>query len=82
MHMILIYPGGRNVDALLLSATEDLLRVVTRGRGDAVEFKRIEGRWTSEKGVQIELGALVANETTDLGRFCSYQATALTSTAV
>ena len=36
MHMILIYPGGRNVDALLLSATEDLLRVVTRGRGDAV----------------------------------------------
>ena len=82
MHTILIYPAGRNVDALLLSATKDLMRVVIRGRKDTSEFKLIEGRWTSESGVPIELGAMLADETTDLGRFPSCNAVARTSAAV
>jgi hypothetical protein len=82
MHMILLYPNGRNVDALLLSATPGLMRVVIRGRGETSEFKFIEGRWTSESGVPIEVGALLSGETTDLGRFPSCHATARISAAV
>ena len=82
MHTIVIYPDGRYMEALLLSATQDLLRVIVRGRGDAFEFKRVQDRWVSEKGVQIEVGALLAEATTDLGRFCSRPATARTLAAV
>jgi ATP-dependent helicase/nuclease subunit A len=39
------------------------MRVVIRGRGDTSEFRLIEGCWTSESGVRIELGALLADET-------------------
>ena len=82
MHLILIYPGGRNVDALLVSATQDLMRVVIRGRADTSEFNLIEGRWTSESGVPIELGAMLADETTDLSQIHPYHATAGSSEAV
>ena len=82
MHLILIYPGGRNVDALLVSATQDLMRVVIRGRADTSEFNLIEGRWTSESGVAIELGAMLTDETADLSQIHSYYATAGSSEAV
>ena len=77
MHTILSYPDGRYVEALLLSATKDLLRVIIPGGRDASEFKLIKGHWTSEKGVRVEVGALLTDETTDLGQFPSRHATAL-----
>ena len=82
MHLILIYPGGRNMDALLVSATQDLMRVVIRGRGDTSEFKLMEGRWTSESGVPVELGAMLADATTDLSQIHSNYFTAGSSEAV
>ena len=82
MHTILSYPDGRYVEALLLSATKDQLRVVIRGGRDASEFKLIKGHWTSEKGVRVEVGALLTDATTDLGQFPTRHATARTSAAV
>jgi hypothetical protein len=60
MHTLLIYPGGRQVDALLLSASADRLRLVIPGRAETAELQRIEGRWVSESGAAVELGALIA----------------------
>jgi hypothetical protein len=58
----MIFPGGRQVDALLLSASRERLRVVIPGRADTLEFQLIEGRWTSESGGQVELGAILAGD--------------------
>ena len=61
MYTVLIFADGRQVDALLLSATPDRLRVAIPGRGDAVEFRMANGRWTSSRGVSVEIGALVVD---------------------
>ena len=60
MYTVIVLPGGRQVDALLLSASTDRLRVVIPGRADTAEFQLIEGRWTSESGGRVELGAILS----------------------
>ena len=62
MYTVIILPGGRQVDALLLSASTDRLRVVMPGRADTAEFQLIEGRWTSESGGRVELGAIFSED--------------------
>ena len=58
MHTVLIFEGGRRVDALLLSASADHLRVAIRGRGDTVECRMIEGKWYTDQGGRVEIGAI------------------------
>ena len=60
MFSLLVFPGGRRVDAVLLSASEDRLRFAIAGRADTTELKWIEGRWVGESGEPVELGALIA----------------------
>lgn len=69
MHTVLIFRGGRQVDALLLSATADRLRVVIPGRGDTAEFHRIDGHWQSERGERVEIGALMIADGMSAERF-------------
>jgi hypothetical protein len=68
MYIVIVLPGGRQVDALLLSASPKHLRVVFRGRADTAEFQLIEGRWTSESGGHVELGAIIAEDSADATR--------------
>ena len=68
MYTVIILPGGRQVDALLLSASTNRLRVVMPGRGDTAEFQLIEGRWTSESGGRVELGAIFSEDSADVQR--------------
>ena len=68
MYTVIVYRGGRQVDALLLSASPERLRVVIPGRGDTAEFQLIEGRWTSESGEQVELGAILTGDSADVKR--------------
>ena len=65
MYAMLVLGGGRQVDALLLSASPDRLRVVMPGGKDTAEFQLIEGRWTSETGAHVELGAILAADAAD-----------------
>ena len=68
MHTVIVFSGGRQVDALLLAASAERLRVVIPGRRDTAEFQLIEGRWTSESGGHIELGAIFADDSADAKR--------------
>jgi hypothetical protein len=72
MHTVLFLEGGRRVDALLLSATPDRLRVAIPGRGDTVEYRLIEGNWQSERGARVEIGALLVSEGMSPARFVPY----------
>ena len=62
MYTLIVFPGGRQVDALLLSASADRLRVAMPGRADVAEFRLIDGCWTSESGGHVELGAILAED--------------------
>jgi len=71
MYMVIVLPGGRHVDALLLSGSQDRLRVIMPGRTDTAEFQLIEGNWTSETGEQVELGAILAGSSVATSRVLS-----------
>jgi hypothetical protein len=60
MYTILIFPGGRRADSVLLSAEEDRMRFAVAGRTDAVELRKVGGRWMGENGSPVELGAFIA----------------------
>jgi hypothetical protein len=62
---MIVLGGGRHVDALLLSSSAERLRVVMPGGKDTAEFRLIEGRWTSENGVHVEVGAILAGDEAD-----------------
>ena len=59
MHILLIYPGGRQQGALLLARTRERMRVMMPGQADAVELRRIEGTWMGESGAAVEIGAIM-----------------------
>jgi hypothetical protein len=68
MYTLIVLPGGRQVDALLLSASSDRMRMVIPGLADTAEFQLIEGRWTSETGGHVELEAILAGNPADVRR--------------
>jgi hypothetical protein len=60
MYTMLMFPGGRHADALLLSVSEGFLRLAVSGRPDAFELRKSGDAWVSEAGDRVELGAWVA----------------------
>ena len=68
MYTLIVLPGGRQVDALLLSASAEHLRVVMPGRAETAEFRLVDGRWTSESGGHVELGAILAEDPAEVTR--------------
>ena len=68
MYTLMVLGGGRQVDALLLSASAERLRVVMPGRPDTSEFRLVEGQWTSESGEHVEVGAILAADMADAKR--------------
>ena len=81
MYAVIVFPGGRQFGALILSVSADRLRAVLPGRGDATEFHQIEDRWFSEDGVQVELGAIVAQSPADANQVLANACTAHHSAA-
>jgi hypothetical protein len=63
MYSVLIFPGGRRVDAVLLSSTPDALRFAISGRSDVTELQKIGDRWVNDAGLPVELGCLIAFDT-------------------
>jgi len=60
MYAMLMFPGGRQADAILLSSSGDCLRFAVSGRGDVLELWKVGERWMSDTGAPLELGAMVA----------------------
>jgi hypothetical protein len=58
MHTILLYQNGRRADGIILSASQDIMRVVVKRSADTVELRRVGGVWTYENGSPIEFELL------------------------
>jgi hypothetical protein len=68
MYIVIVLPGGRQVDALLLSASPGRVRALARGWADTAEFQLMDGQWISESGEPVELGAVLAEDSADVAR--------------
>ncbi len=66
MYTLMVLGGGRQVDAVLLSASPERLRMVMPGTGDTAEFRLMDGCWTSESGESVEIGAILASDAADV----------------
>ena len=60
MQLTLLYPGSRRIDAVVLTANHDRMRIVLPNRRDTVELRLTGNRWTSEEGESVEIEAVVA----------------------
>jgi hypothetical protein len=63
MHMILCYPNGRRVDALLLTIGSESMRAAVRERNETLEFQRIGDHWLTEGGERVSIDAMFAIDT-------------------
>ncbi|MBZ5728969.1 MAG: hypothetical protein LAP87_28825 [Acidobacteriia bacterium] len=70
MQMILLYPDGRRVEAVMLAASQGRMRVVVRNQRDAVELFRMGDHWISDRGDAVELEALVDDRGNGWSDFC------------
>ena len=70
MHTFFQDSEGFAGEAVVLSATPACMRVVIKGQEDVTEWRLAEGCWISEQGTEIELEALIADDATDMDRFC------------
>jgi hypothetical protein len=61
MHIILRYPNGKRVDALLLCREQDQMRVMVHGRNDTLELEFIRDRWVDDDGQKVSIEAMVAD---------------------
>jgi len=65
MYTLVILGGGRQAEALLLSASADRLRIVMPGNADTLEFQFSGGGWLAEDGTSVELAVMLAASDTD-----------------
>jgi hypothetical protein len=70
MLMTIRYQGGMRVEAVLLAANRERMRLAVAFQRDTIELHTAEGCWYTEKGGVIELEALVPLAGTDVAGFC------------
>jgi hypothetical protein len=58
MYLQIGFSDGRSVQAVLLTASPDRMRVALADRADATELRLIDGRWTDEDGTEVSLDAV------------------------
>lgn len=58
MYLQIGFSDGRSMEAVLLSASPDRMRVALEDRADATELILIDGRWIDEDGTEVSLDAV------------------------
>ena len=75
MHLIISYETGRRMEALVMSATRDCMRVIVPRRNETLELRQVNGSWIAENGERVEIEAIVTD-----GRMARPLSRALTAT--
>ena len=71
MRMIIRYQNGLRIEAVLLAAGHDRMRVAIETQCDTVELHRVDAGWQTERGAAVEIEALMAIPGTDLAGLCA-----------
>jgi hypothetical protein len=66
MLMTIRYQSGLRVEAVLLAANRDRMRVTIASQRDTVELHKVNACWYTEKGDEVETEALIPIAGTDI----------------
>jgi hypothetical protein len=56
------YADGRIIDAVVLSASVDRMRLSIPGCEDVLELRSVQDFWVLESGERVEIESILANE--------------------
>jgi hypothetical protein len=70
MRMTIRYQSGMRVEAALLAASRETMRVTVEAERDAIELHKVDSGWRTETGEEIEIEALLPLVGADLSQFC------------
>jgi hypothetical protein len=68
MRMMLRYRNGLRVEAILLAADSERMRVAIDSQRDTAELHRVDAGWRTQRGAAIEIEALIAIPGTEFRR--------------
>jgi len=71
MRMTIRYQSGLRVEAVLLAANRERMRVAIASQRDTIELHKVDACWHTEDGAEIEIEALIPIAGTDVSRFCA-----------
>ena len=71
MLMTIRFQNGLRVEAVLLAANSQRMRVVVDSQRDTIELHKVDACWYTEQGAEIEIEALIPIAGTDVSRFCA-----------
>ena len=71
MLMTIRYQNGLRVEAVLLAASRERMRVAIDSQRDTIELHKVDACWYTEEGTAIEIEALIPIAGTDVSQFCA-----------
>jgi hypothetical protein len=71
MLMTIRFQRGLRVEAVLLAANRERLRVAIPSQQDTSELHKVDERWYTEKGAEVAIEALIPIPGTEVSRFCT-----------
>jgi hypothetical protein len=69
--MTIRYQRGLRVEAVLLAASRERMRVAIASQRDTIELHKVDACWYTEQGAEIEIEALIPIAGTDVSCFCA-----------
>jgi hypothetical protein len=71
MLMTIRYQKGLRVEAVLLAANRERMRVAIESQRDTIELHKLDASWFTEGGAAIEIESLIPMAGTDVSGFCT-----------
>jgi hypothetical protein len=71
MRMMIQYGSGLRLDAILLAASPERMRIVVMGQRDACELTMRNGSWYTETKEAITIEAFTSVADVDASQFCA-----------
>jgi hypothetical protein len=71
MRLTIRYESGMRVEAILLAASSERMRVAIGGQRDTIELHRLESSWHTESGAEIEIEAMIPLPEMNVSDFCA-----------
>ena len=71
MLMTIRYQSGLRVEAVVLAANRERMRVAIDSEPDTMELHMVDACWHTEDGVEIEIEALIPIAGIDVSGFCA-----------
>ena len=70
MLMTIRYQSGLRVEAVVLAANPERMRVAINSQPDTIGLHKVDAGWVTEQGSAIEIEALIPLAGTDVSGFC------------